>query len=110
MRRAERSPTFFLLPISYFLFPRMLLAADPASPTQQQLEAMSARFAPVDIGADVSALPASERQALAKLVEASQLIDAIFLRQVWAGQRGDADASSRPISRRSAARGCTTSC
>ncbi len=63
----------------------MLLADGQPLPTQQQLEQMSSRFAPVDIGADVSALPASERKALAKLVEASHLIDAIFLRQVWAG-------------------------
>jgi peptidase M49-like protein len=63
----------------------MLLADGQPPPTQQQLESMTARFAPVDIGADVSALPANERGALAKLVEASHLIDAIFLRQVWAG-------------------------
>jgi len=46
---------------------------------------MSARFAPTDIGADISALPASERTALGKLIEAAKIIDAIFLRQVWAG-------------------------
>ena len=34
---------------------------------------MSARFAPVDIAADISALPANERQALAKLVEAAPI-------------------------------------
>jgi hypothetical protein len=63
----------------------MLLADGQPAPTQQQLEQMSARFAPVDIGADVSKLPTSERKVLSKLVEASHLIDAIFLRQVWAG-------------------------
>jgi hypothetical protein len=62
-----------------------LLADGQSAPTQQQLEAMSARFAPVDIGADISALPDNERQALAKLVRASHVIDAIFLQQVWAG-------------------------
>src|SRR4051794_25578744 len=76
---------FSLFPISYSLFQMTLFAAGPASLTQQQIESMSARFAAVDIGADVSALPANERQALAKLVEASHLMDAIFLRQVWAG-------------------------
>jgi hypothetical protein len=63
----------------------MLLADGQSAPTQQQLEQMSARFASVDIGADVSGLPPSERKVLAKLVEASHLIDALFLRQVWAG-------------------------
>jgi hypothetical protein len=46
---------------------------------------MTARFAPTEIGADVSTLSAADRQVLAKLVEASKIVDAIFLRQVWAG-------------------------
>lgn len=46
---------------------------------------MIARFAPVDISADISKLPVSERQALAKLVQAGWIMDALFLRQVWAG-------------------------
>jgi hypothetical protein len=63
--------------------------AGPSQPaadaTAEQLARMTARFAPVDITADLGALPASERQALGKLVQASRLIDAIYLRQVWAG-------------------------
>ena len=51
----------------------------------QQLRRMTARFAPVDLTADISALPDRERQALAKLVEAARVLDALFLRQVWAG-------------------------
>ncbi len=46
-------------------------------------EAMSARFAPTEIGADVSKLSAVDRRVLAKLIEASKIIDALFLRQVW---------------------------
>ena len=49
------------------------------------LERMIARFAATDIGADVSMLPVSERNALARLIEAAKIMDAIFLRQVWAG-------------------------
>ncbi len=63
----------------------VLLAADQAPPDQKQLDAMSARFAPVDIAADVSRLPPNEREALAKLVDAARMMDAIFLRQSWAG-------------------------
>ncbi|HUE89236.1 MAG TPA: hypothetical protein VMO26_24425 [Vicinamibacterales bacterium] len=44
-----------------------------------------ARFAPTDIAADVSGLPPSERQALAHMIEAAQVMDALFLDQVWAG-------------------------
>ena len=54
-------------------------------PDTLKLQAMTARFAPTDIGADVSKLSAGDRKVLAKLVEASKIIDALFLRQVWAG-------------------------
>jgi len=46
---------------------------------------ISTRFAPVEIGADISALPQSERLALVHLVDAARYMDALFLRQVWAG-------------------------
>ena len=46
---------------------------------------MTARFAPAEIAADVSTLPKSERDALARLVEAARIMDALFLRQVWTG-------------------------
>jgi len=57
----------------------------PQMPAEQQLSEMIARFAPVEIGADISALPAHEQAALAKMVEAARLMDGLFLQQVWAG-------------------------
>ena len=57
----------------------------PSDPMVQQLHSMTARYAPVDLTADISKLPANERQTLAKLVEAAAVFDALFLRQVWAG-------------------------
>ena len=60
-------------------------AQDKPAPTVDQLKTMTARFAPVDLSADISKLPANERQALAKLVEAAKVMDTLFLRQVWAG-------------------------
>jgi hypothetical protein len=62
-------------------------AEPPAAemPDAERLAAMTARFAPVDIGVDASRLPASERQALAKIVAAARIMDPLFLRQVWAG-------------------------
>ena len=60
-------------------------ASGQGTPDAARLEAMTARFAPVDIGADISALPAGERAALKKLVQAGRVMDALFLRQVWAG-------------------------
>ncbi|MEI6667578.1 MAG: hypothetical protein WCP29_05415 [Acidobacteriota bacterium] len=52
-------------------------------PDVARLQAMAARFAPVDIGADISALPPNEQKALGKLVEAGYAMDRLFLRQVW---------------------------
>ena len=60
-------------------------ASDTAVPNLAQLKTMTARFAPVELGADVSALPANERQALVRMIEAAKVFDTLFLRQVWAG-------------------------
>src|SRR6266404_4603135 len=49
------------------------------------LQKIAVRFAPTEVSADVSALPAQERAALAKIVEAARLMDTLYLRQVWAG-------------------------
>ena len=46
---------------------------------------MTARFAPTEITANVAKLSPNDRKVLARLVEASQIIDGIFLRQAWAG-------------------------
>src|ERR1051326_5392861 len=54
-------------------------------PTLAELQKMTARFAPAQIGADLSSLPKPERDALARLVDAARIMDALFLRQVWAG-------------------------
>jgi hypothetical protein len=54
-------------------------------PMLQQLHTMTARFAPVDLTADVSALAPNERRALVKLIDAAKVLDGLFLRQVWAG-------------------------
>jgi hypothetical protein len=52
---------------------------------RSELDNRIARFAPTDITADLSPLSAGDRQVLAKLVEASQIMDALFQRQVWIG-------------------------
>ena len=62
-----------------------VLAQETIVPDTARLQQMAARFAPTDIGADLTALSEADRRVLAKLVEASTLIDALFLRQVWAG-------------------------
>ena len=54
-----------------------------ASETTAQLEQMTNRFVRTDITADVSKLAPNERRALTKLIQASKIIDGIFLRQAW---------------------------
>lgn len=60
-------------------------AQQPTVPNAAELQRMAAQFAPTEIKADVSKLPQADRRVLAKLVEASRIIDALFLRQVWSG-------------------------
>jgi hypothetical protein len=69
-------------------------SSQPAQPAEasnvqnnevQRLDNMIRRYAPVDLTADVAALPENERKALAKIVEAAKVFDALFLRQVWEG-------------------------
>jgi hypothetical protein len=85
-RMTTRTALFSILSASALVGTAGALAApDAAAPDVATLTKMTARFAPVDIGADVSKLPAEERQALVYLVEAARQVDAIFLRQVWAG-------------------------
>jgi peptidase M49-like protein len=62
-----------------------LTAQEPRMPTAAELQRMAARFVPTEITADVSHLSPDDRRVLAKLVDASKMIDALFLRQVWSG-------------------------
>src|SRR5262245_32204887 len=66
----------------------------PATPASTQAVAPSAspdlqkmidRFAPTDVTVDLSRLSEGDRGALARLVKAGKIIDALFLRQVWEG-------------------------
>jgi hypothetical protein len=63
----------------------LIYAQETRVPDTANLQRMAARFAPTDIGADLSTLSDADRRVLAKLVEASKIIDALFLRQVWSG-------------------------
>ena len=69
------------------LFTACALAAAPAASAGQEPvgATMNRLYAPVEIGADIDALPASERAALSRIVDAARVMDALFLEQVWAG-------------------------
>jgi hypothetical protein len=62
-----------------------LTAQGDALPNTVKLQSMTARFAPTEITADLSKVSPADRHVLAKLVEASKILDELFLRQVWAG-------------------------
>ncbi len=53
------------------------------SEEQQKLEAMIDRFAPVDMTVDLSRLSSNQKAVLRKLVQATYLMDSIYLQQVW---------------------------
>ncbi|HEY2749078.1 MAG TPA: hypothetical protein VGL86_30870 [Polyangia bacterium] len=62
-----------------------LLAILALSAMAPATAAKAAPFEPVDLAVDVSSLPQNEQRALAKMIEAARLMDALFLRQAWAG-------------------------
>src|SRR5688500_16447153 len=69
-------------------------AAPPGPPVDKaaaELQQKSARFAPTDLTADISTLPANERDALEHMIRAAQVMDALFLEQVWAGNEAMLD-------------------
>ncbi|HMD48875.1 MAG TPA: hypothetical protein VKG79_07245 [Bryobacteraceae bacterium] len=70
-------------PLLVLLIP--MLAATETLPDLAQLDKMIARFAPAEMRADVSKLSPGDRKALAKLIEASRILDDVFLQQLWSG-------------------------
>lgn len=55
------------------------------APGQAELQRMTARFAPTQLRVDISKLSAGDRQALAKIIEAAQILNDIFMKQYWSG-------------------------
>jgi hypothetical protein len=75
------------LPLVLLLPGAALAAPLPAAsgPGLAELRRLDARYAPVDLRVDLARVPPAERAALAKLVEAARVMDALFLEQVWGG-------------------------
>ena len=63
----------------------LLRAQEIVAPDTSKLLRMTARFAPTEIGADLSKLSVADRRVIGRLVEAAKIVDALFLRQVWSG-------------------------
>ncbi len=75
-----RTLLFFLCVLSS----SVVLSAEtqPPAPGAAQLDAMAARFVPVDVRVDISQLPQNERLALRRMIEAARLFDPLFMRQI----------------------------
>jgi hypothetical protein len=75
-------------------------AAPPAAPAMDttELRRRIAQFAPAKITADLGKLPAAEKAALDKLIEASRLLDPVFDRQAYAANPELAEALAKDTS------------
>jgi len=56
-----------------------------ALPDLAQLQKMAARFTPAPIRVDTSRLSSGDRQALIKMIQASRILNQIFMKQLWSG-------------------------
>jgi Peptidase family M49 len=74
---------FFVAPLVLAALLTCASALGADTPGLPELQAMTARFAPVDIRVDLSGLPGNERQVVTRLVQASEIIDGIYLRQTF---------------------------
>jgi len=56
-----------------------------SAPNLAELEKMTSRFASTPLRVDASTLTVGDRQALVKLVQATRVLDQVFMRQLWSG-------------------------
>jgi len=84
MTRGITRGVFLVVSLALSLVSSPAASGAVAAADLPQLQKMSARFAPVDVRVDISALPENERQALARIIQAAQVLDALFVRQVSA--------------------------
>ena len=84
-----------IIPVALAAFGDLHVQGSSSMPSADELRSMTRRFHPAVIRADVSSLPQNEQLALARLVSAARVMDALFLRQVWAGNDGMLQELSR---------------
>ncbi|HKS71999.1 MAG TPA: hypothetical protein VJQ82_02305 [Terriglobales bacterium] len=56
-----------------------------STPDLAQLQHMTSRFAPTSLRVDTSKLSSGDRRALVKLIEASRILNTVFIKQLWSG-------------------------
>ncbi len=60
---------------------------EPSLPGKGELEKLSARYKPVDLKVDLKGLSTGDKEALKSLIEASRILNDLFLEQKWAQNR-----------------------
>jgi hypothetical protein len=56
-----------------------------AFPDAAELNKMAARFAPTEMRVDTSSITPGDKKALVKLIEASHIVNHLFMQQLWSG-------------------------
>src|SRR5215475_4705024 len=84
-------PRVILLPeapmrkLLLFIMATIITSSAQSFPDTAELKRMAARFAPTPLEVDTSALSAGDKQALVKLIQASRIVNHIFMEQLWSG-------------------------
>jgi hypothetical protein len=68
-----------------FVMATIITSAAQTFPDTAEVKQMAARFAPTLLKVDTSALSPGDKQALVKLIEASHVVNHLFLEQLWSG-------------------------
>src|SRR4051794_30630537 len=77
---------FILAVLSLPLLGMSLLAQTKEAnhvPDQNELNEMTARFAPTPIRVDTSKLSNGDKQALVKILQAARIVNPLFMKQFW---------------------------
>lgn len=69
-----------------------------ALPDLKKLKDIVRKFEKVELKVDLAKLPETEKKALAKLIQASDVLDTIYMKQIWAGNLALKDKLSKETS------------
>jgi len=76
---------FRILPALLLLMTVAMTQETASAPGLEQLNQMTARFAPAPLEVNTAGLSAGDQKALVKLIQAAQVLNHIFLQQLWSG-------------------------
>src|SRR5215813_441992 len=79
------SPEASMRKLLLFVMATIITSAAQNVPNAAELNKMAARFAPTPLVVDTSALSPGDKQALVKLIQASQVVNRLFMQQLWSG-------------------------